>query len=88
MCAYVCVLVVRFCCLLISNEEAGVGGGGGVGGGKNSVNFKQMKKVYLQLRVARVVVFVLHRICLEEVSCCQVANWVHQKKGHLGCETK
>ena len=34
------------------------------------------------------VVFVLHRICLEEVSCCQVANWVHQKKGHLGCETK
>ena len=57
--------------------------------GENCVNFKQMKKKKnYSYTFARVVVLILHRICLEEVSCCQVANWVHQKKGHLGCETR
>ena len=72
------MLVDRFCCLLVSNEETG---------GKLCEFQINEKKIY-SYTFARVVVLILHRICLEEVSCCQVANWVHQKKGHLGCETR
>ena len=88
MCMYVywfvhvlLLLWMMLLCLRVNNEEMG----------------KKKKLVWISDKwrmdiysyaFARVVVFVLHQICLEEVSCCQVANWVHQKKGHLGCETK
>ena len=45
MCVYVC-WIVQFCCLHVSNEE--------MGKEKNGVNCKQMRQVYLQLRVCKI----------------------------------
>ena len=83
---YVCVHkdVCWLPVLLFACQQWGNGGGGGE---IVWISNKWKKNIY-SYTFARVVVLILHRICLEEVSCCQVANWVHQKKGHLGCETK